>query len=94
MGNNELHTRQWEMEIEAKLSNIDTNVQELTIAMEKHISLSEGLDLPKRMTDAEKRIDKSESNIEKKPSWSGISSALGALSLIIGMIYMVAKGGL
>ena len=71
--------------MEQRLQNIDTNVQELTISLEKHISLSEGLDLPNRMT-------KAEDNIEKKPSWGSISAAIGGLSLVVGMIYTVAKG--
>jgi hypothetical protein len=73
------------MEMEERLQNIDTNVQELTISMEKHISLSEGLDLPNRMT-------KAETNIENKPSWGGISASIGGLSLVVGMIYTVIKG--
>lgn len=73
------------MEVQEHLQKIDTNVQKLTISMEKHISLSEGLDLPNRMT-------KAEDNIESKPSWGSISAAIGGLSLFIGMIYTVAKG--
>jgi hypothetical protein len=73
------------MEVEEHLNRIDTSVQELTISMAKHISLSEGLDLPSRMT-------KAEENIENKPSWGHIAAALGGLSLVIGMVYTVAKG--
>ena len=73
------------MEVEERLQKIDDNIQELTISMAQHVALSEGLDLPNRMT-------KAEDNIEKKPSWGHISAALGGLSLVIGMIYTVAKG--
>jgi len=37
-------------------------------------------------------MTKAETSIENKPSWGGISAAIGGLSLVVGMIYTVAKG--
>lgn len=91
MSNSEHPKRQWEMEIEAELSNINKNVNKLTIAMEKHISLSEGLDLPSRMTKAEDNIEKMD---KKKPAWSQIMGVLTAFSIVVGLIYTVARGGM
>ena len=72
-------------EIRGEFRQVRSDINNLTVMMEKHVAYEEGLDLPNRMTKAEREI-------EDKPSWAGISSVVTVFSLVLGMIYLVAKG--
>ena len=72
-------------EIRGEFRQVRQDIGELTVMMEKHVSYEEGLDLPNRVTKAER-------DIEDKPSWAGISGILTGFSVILGMVFLVVKG--
>ena len=73
------------MDIDSRLDKIDGSISEMSKTLTAHVAYSEGLELPKRMDNAERAI-------RTKPSWYGLSGAITALGIILTVIFTAMKG--
>ena len=75
------------MDIETRdeFKKVNTTLTKIELTVEKNLSYYEGLQLPERMTKAERQI-------EKKASWKGLYFAVFIMIAIIGIAFTVAKG--
>ena len=72
-------------ETREEFKKVNDSLFDIKLGVEKYYGYQQGLDLPNRMTTAER-------DIEKKASWNGLYLAVGLIISLVALGIVIAKG--